>query len=578
VPMDSLVFGGEDSEGQPLEETAISYGFVDQCAVAADLLEDHSEMLALWATLCGNDYEHSEQVSAWQATLGPAKKPTDVLVLVANFINNAVANNRDAGSIITEVAVDQPELAAFFNASVAQYAAQPQPQEWKLHDGRPWPQWLIRAHSEGSLGMGSRAALSGEFWCTTSVESCREACFWLPSTPLREAICSILYPQGGEALENRRKCFAPTFAGKNLGFKTAETAELPALEAVEGLDMDTKRIAMLTSLRMQATVLDLLETSKVPEELHLSLLCLGFTVRTWPKQANGKPPADLKRMCLMLAAGFLGGLEETAEDFDAEAAFRRPSWWKDECIHKMECLSQFHATLSCANAVNTLLQEPFQAIEPCRTLAGVRSFMAFTGHGDLELAPEVVSLAKSVYKVCQGLCYEKAKVTESPIAEGTEWHGEATYDGDTDKYVLKVTESVGEDGVGAGIHYIFGQSEKVKITVTTKGDAMHLTIADEDSQFFGRFAGSCNARVNGKTYEVEDGEREEKGRFWVENPERKAEEVAIAKAEEEARLKAEAEEAARKLAAEEAKIAEEEEAKRLKEEARRAAEAAEDSA
>eukprot|EP00656_Telonema_subtile_P051757 TRINITY_DN7045_c0_g1_i1.p1 TRINITY_DN7045_c0_g1~~TRINITY_DN7045_c0_g1_i1.p1 ORF type:complete len:239 (-),score=67.67 TRINITY_DN7045_c0_g1_i1:31-747(-) len=212
---------------------------------------------------------------------------------------------------------------------------------------------------------------------------------------------------------------------------------------------------------------------------------------------------------LMVAATHLGLVTEPVEDPLADGPnFVRPAWYGDKHIARFARFSQFHGVLACANSLNTLLQEPFEALQPRKIVAGMSSYTVFGGVGTpAEVVEASKQLAESLFSIVRG---SSPAPSGQVLKPGSNWVGEAKYDDESDAYSLRVTVAIDETtGVGRGVHTLFGQEEEVELVVSRRQDATWLKIQDPESEFVGRFTSA--GRVQGKTYSIEDGERTEEG-------------------------------------------------------------------
>ena len=66
--------------------------------------------------------------------------------------------------------------------------------------------------------------------------------------------------------------------------------------------------------------LERLETSDIPEDLQLCVLCVGFMA------ATSQVTAELQQLSVAIATAHFCVLDEIIEDDDFDVGYRRPSW------------------------------------------------------------------------------------------------------------------------------------------------------------------------------------------------------------------------------------------------------------
>eukprot|EP00658_Telonema_sp_P-2_P014882 TRINITY_DN15683_c0_g1_i1.p1 TRINITY_DN15683_c0_g1~~TRINITY_DN15683_c0_g1_i1.p1 ORF type:complete len:654 (+),score=88.88 TRINITY_DN15683_c0_g1_i1:236-2197(+) len=520
IPLDSFRVGIEHLE----------YGVVSPKDLADSLLGGDAGMLALFGTLAGNDYTgHLPELARWHAGLSPNR--SEIPVKVAGWLRglNAQSPNQDLTDKILDMVAPGNKgggLREAIRFSVREYTVESSGElgdDWKMHDGRDVPEWLKIAHTRGRLGMGSQLAMKSEFWCASLAESCRDESCWRSSTSIRLAACSLLYPQGGTVVEWCRKDRSPLFCSRRIGFHPADDIGLPDLESLAQMGQgDRQGVLLDTMLQGGPTrnVVEKMRSDGLPEELDLLVLGLVHVARRWePKQSHKL----IQNISLMVATQFISsqipGPHEPPTDTSSS---ERPSWWRGEVhVAAVHRFSELHATLASAHALNAVLMEPFRPVSPWLLLNGLTSWeiMAHRQNSDDGEAKE---LAGSMVNIVKWLMdpgspgEEQLPSLGQVLPAGSEWRGEASYDGDMDQYSLTVIDSPSPDHPGSGVHSLYGQEEPVRLVlaVQPKTSMCSLKIEDGDSRFGGWFDRSLRT-VQGKCFSMEEDTLTEEGTFWL---------------------------------------------------------------
>jgi len=368
-------------------------------------------------------------------------------------------------------------------------------------DGKDWPEFLIKAHREGSLGRVSAAAAQNKYWCTPTVERSRERPgAYVPSQPLRKAVLSVLHPEGGEAKEYRRPCGSVGFQPHTVEFASAESIGLPSIFAVAGIDAEKRRTALLETLEVTDAVL------KLPEELQLGVSVLCYLL----KRSSKTVKLELRPMCNMLAC------LQMPQELE-EGIRRRPEWWRDTDNDLAQALSEWHVAIDAADALNSVLNCPLSAVKPELLFGGVNGHMAYK-KGEKMLKKhgpaEILALRDSLVEIVSAMVEIKSNAIDFAKYIPGKWTGRLLYDGDWDEnFKLTVDGVLDKNNSVSGMQTAFESTDPVEVKFWSVEDGpSRIKIDDGESLLAGEI--DAEGHITGVAYSInEKGKKKKEGEF-----------------------------------------------------------------